>query len=173
MNTDFNWNQEGALDDLKRLHEGGYSCSQIALELSAAFTGTPSRNAVIGKLFRLGLVSKHGHGRPAVNPTPERRERFKATSTKRPPPHRNYSPVPTPPQPIDLPPTQSDCAVTLVDLEQHHCRWPVSEPAEMMFCGVRKHGDYPYCIKHVRMAYQPRGQRLSAPAPFKEYRRRA
>lgn len=169
--SDFDWNQKGALDDLKRLQGDGYSAAGIANELAAAFKGRPSRNAVIGKLHRLGLTSKHGHGRATVKPTPERRERFKATSTKRPAPHRNYSPVPTPPQPIDLPPAQSDCPVMLVDLEQHHCRWPVSEPAEMMFCGAAREDDeHPYCRTHNAMAYQPRPPRLRA--PFKDYRRK-
>lgn len=46
----FQWTDQ-ALAELRRLHAGGFSFSQIA-----AAIGCPSRNAVIGKANRIGLV---------------------------------------------------------------------------------------------------------------------
>jgi hypothetical protein len=45
--------------------------------------------------------------------------------------------------------------VALMDLQNHHCRWPYGEPSQGLFCGVQKARDRPYCLGHARMAYQP------------------
>lgn len=49
MTKSFDWTDE-ATAGLRRLHAAGYSASQIAMEI-----GCPSRNAVIGKIHRLGV----------------------------------------------------------------------------------------------------------------------
>lgn len=59
------------ISELRRLWDGGYSCSQIAAEMGASLT----RNAVIGKAHRLKLSSHsrahnfNGQSR-AINPKP-------------------------------------------------------------------------------------------------------
>lgn len=57
---------------------------------------------------------------------------------------------------VDLPDEHSECAVTLMELERHHCRWPDERPdAPMMYCGEVKLAeiDSPYCKRHSAMAF--------------------
>lgn len=86
---------EQAVSDLKRLHSEGLSASEIAKQI-----GCPSRNAVIGKVHRLGLVRQKPKRpepkapQPAPPPRPvnfarkpsrsadERREAFQAVADK-------------------------------------------------------------------------------------------
>lgn len=44
---------------------------------------------------------------------------------------------------------------TFMELESHHCRWPVGDPQakDFFFCGAVKAGDGPYCAHHHRVAY--------------------
>jgi hypothetical protein len=60
-----------------------------------------------------------------------------------------------PPEPIRPPPRPLDATkpVLLVDLESHHCRWPVSEPRDMLFCGRPKQDGSSYCPYHTAKAY--------------------
>jgi GcrA cell cycle regulator len=50
----------------------------------------------------------------------------------------------------------SEC-VTITDLREHMCRWPLGDPTtpEFRFCGARSGDTGPYCAGHARMAYQP------------------
>lgn len=48
-------------------------------------------------------------------------------------------------------------AVPLIDLENHHCRWPVSSDPYLA-CGdpsADVAGGVSYCSRHCRMAYAP------------------
>jgi hypothetical protein len=114
----------------------GCSASVIANELE-----TRSRNAVMGRLWRLDGFKVRAKG---MTPKPIIREAKPVTKPE------------TPPEPIRPPPRELDASqpVLLVDLEIHHCRWPVSEPREMLFCGRPKEEDRPYCPHHTSKAYQ-------------------
>lgn len=45
--------------------------------------------------------------------------------------------------------------VTLADLENHHCRWPIGDPRQtsFKFCGCNKVPGLSYCEVHARRAY--------------------
>jgi GcrA cell cycle regulator len=58
------WTEE-RVDILKKLWAEGHSASQIAKEL-----GGVTRNAVIGKVHRLGLSGRATPSRPVKRPTP-------------------------------------------------------------------------------------------------------
>ncbi len=48
--------------------------------------------------------------------------------------------------------------VTLMELRESMCRWPLGDPtaAEFRFCGAKSPvGSGPYCCHHSRIAYQP------------------
>ena len=48
--------------------------------------------------------------------------------------------------------------VTLMELRESMCRWPLGDPAaaEFRFCGAKSPaGSGPYCCQHSRIAYQP------------------
>jgi GcrA cell cycle regulator len=52
--------------------------------------------------------------------------------------------------------------VTLLELRDSMCRWPMGDPAqpEFRFCGGRKPaGEGPYCTHHAGIAYQPQHDR--------------
>jgi GcrA cell cycle regulator len=61
------------------------------------------------------------------------------------------APAPPPPQVIDqqIPFEQRRA---FLELEPHHCRWPVGEPSEpgFFFCGAVKLDDHSYCGAHHR-----------------------
>jgi hypothetical protein len=70
--------------------------------------------------------------------------------------------LPTPPKSIDLPRETIAESVSLFDLRQHHCRWPVTGVgAAMQFCGADIHGDRPYCVRHSRRAYSSLASRAA------------
>jgi len=60
-----------------------------------------------------------------------------------------------------------DCAnrCSLFELQQWHCRWPISDPGaeDFGFCGNNPVKGLPYCAAHARMAYRPStGERARA-----------
>ena len=47
------------------------------------------------------------------------------------------------------------CAVEIINLTSHTCRWPVEgEGHAMLYCGRQPAEGFPYCPPHCRMAYQ-------------------
>lgn len=155
-------------EDLKALAADGLSASQIAGEL-----GGISRNAVIGKLYRMGISLLGPHG--GSMPRPKRGAVERRTPFRAPPqkiqkvliqPKRNSGnggPVNVVESfVIDLPPDQSEFACTIDHLgsvtEMVRCRWPLGQPsADMLYCGAECTGTY--CARHHRIAYQPAGRR--------------
>jgi GcrA cell cycle regulator len=142
---------------LKQLKDEGLSGQEIAIEFGKL--GFPlTRNAIIGKLNRLGL------SQPQAERTAEyhrrRAERAAQNRVKRHTVHRIHQkrvrrrePEPEPTPEIQGP----DAAhVTLLELEERHCRWPIGDPckADFRFCGADNTGNS-YCPWHSRMAYTP------------------
>ena len=83
------WTDE-RVETLKRMWAEGQSASQIAKEL-----GGVTRNAVIGKVHRLGLSNRNDEGEPAPAPAPE----IKPAMTAAPEP----APKPVAPEPVAQP----------------------------------------------------------------------
>ena len=140
---------EDRVTALKKLWLEGLSASQIAKQL-----GGVTRNAVIGKVHRLGLS---GRATPAAPARPV----FKAPRPARPvaaaphPARRLESTAPTPPS---LPVMREEPgSATVLTLGAHMCKWPIGDPAAdgFTFCGRRTGADGPYCNEHARVAYQP------------------
>ena len=81
------WNDD-RVELLKKMWGEGQSASQIAKEL-----GGVTRNAVIGKVHRLGLSNRNGSGTPAAGPTsaeskPDPKEDAKQAKTATRPPSK-------------------------------------------------------------------------------------
>lgn len=146
------WTDERC-DTLRKLWAEGLSCSQIAGEL-----GGMTRNAVIGKVGRLGLTRR----RMGVNPIAAAARALKPRSVIRNPLGLNGRKSRLKP-PIefdaatDLPPDTPANPVTLLDLQEHHCRWPFGDPQtrDFVFCGADKVDGHSYCARHCRLSYQP------------------
>ncbi|RJF70894.1 GcrA family cell cycle regulator [Rhodopseudomonas palustris] len=149
------WTDE-RVAQLTRLWEGGLTASQIAAEL-----GQVSRNAVVGKVHRLGLSGRPI--RPASGaPRPRRAETTRPVRwTPQTAPRRTAAPpfaaVAAAVDPaIDaarVPPGQR---LSLLGLDDSNCHWPFGDPAthEFFFCGGRALPGLPYCAHHVRLAYR-------------------
>jgi GcrA cell cycle regulator len=135
----------------------GYSASQIAQRL-----GGVTRNAVIGKVHRLGLAGrtrpsrymKPPRSRSASRPlrAPVRRQArafgIRHDPASRTPERRLPLPElgPAPPKPV-----------TLESLTSPSCRWPQGDPkaADFHFCGrIKSRAGIPYCDHHAAIAFR-------------------
>jgi GcrA cell cycle regulator len=145
------WTDE-RVENLKKLWQDGLSASQIAKQL-----GGVTRNAVIGKVHRLGLSGRAAPSKPA-------RPVFKA-----PRPARAAVSAPAAPRRIAEPAVQAEAmpspvryideapgSATVLTLGAHMCKWPIGDPSSdgFTFCG-RRQSEGPYCVEHARVAYQP------------------
>ena len=147
------WTDE-RVESLKKLWHDGLSASQIAKQL-----GGVTRNAVIGKVHRLGLSGRAAPSKPA-------RPTFKAPRPARPaaaapaaPRRMVETPAPVAAAPAAAPVRYIDEApgtATVLTLGAHMYKWPIGDPSSdsFTFCG-RRQDDGPYCIEHARIAYQP------------------
>jgi len=135
---------------LRKLWAEGLSASQIAKQL-----GGVTRNAVIGKVHRLGLAGRATPSRPAKRPVRTARPRVVGPSTPR---LRMPSSEPRPIIP-ELEPVRLEDgrAATVLTLNESMCKYPIGDPtdADFAFCGRGAAGNAPYCQDHSRLAYQP------------------
>lgn len=153
------WTDE-RVDALRKLWLDGLSASQIAKEL-----GGITRNAVIGKVHRLGLSGRAAPSQP------------QRTATK---PARPVGTLPAPlrrpeaaPAGVAVAPVKATAAfrceepgsATVLTLGAHMCKWPIGDPGAdgFSFCGRRTgaEADGPYCGEHARLAYQPQTRRAA------------
>src|SRR6185369_9769078 len=160
------WTDE-RVETLKKLWLDGLSASQIAKQL-----GGVTRNAVIGKVHRLGLS---GRATPSQPPRP-------AFKTPRPPrpaissnslaPRRVAPVMAEPHHPVYY--VEEPGSATVLTLGAHMCKWPIGDPSSdgFTFCG-RRIGDGSYCQEHARVAYQPqqKGKRSGAAELARSLRR--
>ncbi len=157
------WNDE-RVESLKKLWQEGLSASQIASRI-----GGVTRNAVIGKVHRLGLAgrattSRMKSHRPrrvnlAAKPLrpqqrPQRPAAAGGSSALRDlyrPEAEGYVP---PAEEVVIPLAERKYIATLTD---SCCRWPIGDPQheEFHFCGKKKMHGLPYCDVHARRAFQP------------------
>ena len=148
------------VDLLKKLWSEGLSASQIAGRL-----GGVTRNAVIGKVHRLGLSGRATSSRaslprprrnhaPRQNLTPSLTFGTRGNVALKPTFEAEYEPVPTPIEELVIPLHER---ASILTLKESMCRWPIGDPTEddFHFCGRKKVGASPYCTHHARMAYQP------------------
>lgn len=142
------WNDE-RVTLLRKLWAEGLSASQIAKQL-----GGVTRNAVIGKVHRLGLAGRATPSRPAKRPVRTARPRVMGPSAPR---LRPPSMLPTVVIPDLEPMTFEDGkAASVLTLSDNMCKYPIGDPtdASFAFCG-RGSSFGPYCQDHARLAYQP------------------
>jgi len=171
-------NEAGAWTDervelLKKLWSDGLSASQIAAEL-----GNVTRNAVIGKVHRLGLS---GRAKSAAAPAAPRNAAPRKAPARAPShpmsgpaggtrgahalapqfvteaePEAEQAPMPS--EDVVIPFSER---VTIMELREYMCRWPMGDPTspDFRFCGARSQTGLPYCSYHSRIAYQPAADR--------------
>jgi GcrA cell cycle regulator len=151
------WTDE-RVELLKKLWAEGLSASQIAAEL-----GGITRNAVIGKVHRLGL-SGRAKSPSSTSPRPRKpRAQGHMMRLARPTMRGNTALAPMYETEIDLEPELIENIIpigqrcTLLELSDSKCRWPIGDPGttEFFFCGGAPVEGVPYCSYHSRLAYQP------------------
>ena len=157
------WTDE-RVELLRQLWLDGKSASQISAQLGHGLT----RNAVIGKVHRLGLAGRaKAPGSAAAPPraasTPRIASRPAASAPR--PTVRGATALALAAEPaLDARPVfrEEDVVipmslrVTIVDLKEAMCRWPLGDPtsAEFRYCGSPASSG-PYCVHHGKLAYQP------------------
>ena len=177
------WTEE-RVELLRKLWSDGLSASQVAAELGPGIT----RNAVIGKIHRLGLAERaktaaaprprgakaaaprpatvgaapragghaHGNGHGSVHGAVLGNVALALA------PQTMAVARVNPEEEVVIPMTER---VTLMELRESMCRWPMGDPTtpEFRFCGARTPiGGGPYCDHHSRIAYQPAQDRRRA-----------
>jgi len=145
----------------------GLTCSQIAAEIGV------TRNAVIGKIHRLGLST--GGRKPSAlarqmreGPLPARRQTrlvraLRAVHAQMAAAQaQTAAPNKATPEPIAVPVIESMQRCSLLELNGNHCRWPLGDPTKpgFAFCGNDVVTGFSYCVGHARLAYRlPSGRR--------------
>lgn len=153
---DMSWTDE-RVELLKKMWTEGQSASQIAKEL-----GGITRNAVIGKVHRLGLSNRSGsaaEAKPAAKPAKAKPAKAEAkaeaaapaedeTPAPAPTPVRT-KPVLVPGQPLPPQPSANEISpealatvravekkskkMSLMELTERTCKWPIGDPATQDF----------------------------------------
>jgi len=176
-----NWTDE-RVERLKKLWADGLSASQIAAQL-----GGVSRNAVIGKVHRLNLPGRAKSGGQASVRTkrttaapraPNYAGRTAATAQTARPVGRSsggaalkqdldvdavaVEEIDT--RPMDDVVVPISRRLTLIELSERTCKWPVGDPLQegFHFCGNDSGDASPYCGYHAKMAFQPSSERKRA-----------
>lgn len=150
------------VEQLKKLWEAGLSASQIAAEL-----GNVTRNAVIGKVHRLGLSGRTKSPSSTVQRPRKARPAQHMVRVSRPVSRGNTALAQAFEIELEADPIASDNVVpmsqrrSLLELSEATCHWPVGDPSspEFFFCGGKALTGLPYCAHHSRIAYQPTADR--------------
>jgi GcrA cell cycle regulator len=153
------WTDE-RVELLKKLWSDGLSASQIAAEL-----GGITRNAVIGKVHRLGLSGRAKSASSAA-PRPRKarspmmrigRASIRGNTALA---HAYEIEAEATPELIEniIPIGQRR---TILELTEQTCHWPIGDPgsSDFFFCGGNTIAGLPYCAYHSRVAYQPASDR--------------
>jgi GcrA cell cycle regulator len=152
------WTDE-RVELLKKLWADGLSASQIAGQL-----GGVTRNAVIGKVHRLGLS---GRAKSPSSTSPRPRKPRPLSSSMRPRLRYagNAALAASPDMDRDLDPLANIVPmgprVSILELTEATCHWPIGDPGadDFAYCGTKTKTANPYCPYHARMAYQPLADR--------------
>ncbi len=144
------WTEE-RVQTLRKLWTEGLSANQIAKQLACGF----SRNAVIGKVHRLGLPGRATPPRPTKT---VRVTRPRAVPTA--PRLRTVAPPRPAKAPIIevTPKLREDGRLeTVQTISSRQCRYPYGDPNEASFgfCGHSCKKDSQWCADHRLLVYQP------------------
>ncbi len=142
----------------KHIEVGELSAAEAAGELNCEFRTAFTRNAVIGQCKRSQIKMAGGKGGrkgPKGGPsTAKKRVKTGRPITVKadPPPQKLPEPAPYVPA-ID---TTVSRRVSLLELTDFTCRWPIGMPnaAGFCFCGNPPLEGVPYCIGHSRLAFR-------------------
>lgn len=161
---------EDRVATLSKLWADGLSASQIAKQL-----GGVTRNAVIGKVHRLGLSGRAkpsrpkpakttAAARPKAAPKPAKVTAKAAAVESKPKAKPAQLPATIEQPPLEAKPLKDGTYATILTITDHMCKFPIGDPKadEFRFCGRKTDPDEPYCTPHSMVAYQPSRRRNSS-----------
>lgn len=167
------WNDE-TIAELRRMWSEGMSASQVARQLGGGLT----RNAVIGKVHRLGLSGREAPSRPrSLGGRPPGSKTQNRTAAVAAPasaivaaiaasPAKPAAIVVAPPLPLPRPAEvcEEKASATILTLGEHACRWPIGDPdqGDFGFCGARRLGRGPYCEGHSGVSSRKKAKPMTA-----------
>ena len=163
------WTEE-KVELLRQLWLDGKSASQISAVLGAGLT----RNAVIGKVHRLGLAGR-AKSPTAQSASARRARRRRGRAARRGASggaisgatmvRGNTALAVAADAELEAQPARlaeeivvpMSLKVTIVDLKESMCKWPLGDPTspDFRYCGSPAYGGSPYCQHHGKLAYQP------------------
>jgi len=153
------WNEE-AIARLRTLWAEGHSTAEIGRRMGV------SKNAVVGKAHRLGLVARpspirrDGNGSAVARPPSLRRVSgptlppLGVTAAPAVPPLPAIAQPPAPAsRPVVAPPLQP--VAPRAGARRAACCWPIGEPGTpgFHFCDADAQAGKPYCGEHAQLAY--------------------
>lgn len=154
------WNDEARVAELLKLVASGLSAAEVA----AAMGGGLTRNAVLGRIHRMGLSKP-------INYRPKRKPRQQATNIggralkliRRKTGGQPKLPVHDIPEPI----APNSLELTILEIGTGQCRYPTRSDTPFFFCGhatsPQRDGS-PYCEFHHRMCFQSRALPVVRPS---------
>ena len=137
------WTQQ-KVDDLKKLWNEGVATSRIGEQLG--FT----KNAVIGKAFRLGLERRQNSRKKTANS-----QSVSSVTMYRESSNSSHSQI-TPKREVSRRREKFSFKKSIVGTGSFKsCQWPIGDPLEEGFhyCGGQNIPTKPYCIEHYKKAY--------------------
>lgn len=154
------WNDE-RVELLKKFWAEGLSASQIASKM-----GGVTRNAVIGKVHRLGLSGRATPAKPQRGCELDAREEEQPVAGLA---RAEIEKLIVEPEFVAPAILSTGDLATVATLKGNMCKWPIGDPAkdDFHFCGQSAPTGKPYCGYHAQMAFQPaqrRPERTASPA---------
>ncbi len=153
------WTDE-RVEQLKTLWAEGLSAAQIANKM-----GGVTRNAVIGKVHRLGLSGRATPAKPQRGRSLGMERKEDTVSHKAPTPEmKSVIPEPEFIEPVVL---ASGDLTTVATIKNNMCKWPIGDPArdDFHFCGQSTLSGKSYCAYHAHLAFQPPQRRADRREP--------
>lgn len=154
------WTDE-MVEDLRRMWKEGLTTGEIGKRLNV------SKNSIVGKVHRLGLSGRPSPIKKKENTQTEpKTKEAQAKQIKEPvketpkpavkketePQVKNPSPAP---KAAAEPRHKAGHNISLTDLDNHTCRWPIGDPKDdnFHFCGKKVRIGQTYCEEHAAVAY--------------------
>lgn len=145
------WNDDRVVL-LKDRWAAGFSVGVIAEELGV------TKNTVIGKLDRMGLIGKDDKRKAPISAQTKVRNPLSTNFAWDNSAHmsqiinrlKTFHPPPEPE--VEMPAEQRK---SIFELNDHTCKWPVGDPQspDFFFCGAPVY-ERPYCEAHRKVAYR-------------------
>lgn len=141
------WTEE-MVEGLRTMWKQGLTTNEIAKNLGV------SKNSIVGKVHRLNLTAR---------PSPIKRKEDETAGGET--TEISAKPVSKPAKKITITPVEiksanpaknsSQNGVSLTELDNHTCRWPMGDPRDdnFCFCGKKVRSGQTYCEEHAAVAY--------------------